>query len=374
MKGESLRVTLFMPDLSGGGAERAMLNLAEGLSQRCNVELVLTRFAGKYLEEAKAKTISLVDLKARRPRYSLPAFAQYIWTRKPHVVIATLETPSVFAALTKQVMGSSAYKLIISEQNTPSKHYSNQKDPFLRSFPAWARFPYRWADKIVAVSNEVAEDTLRTYRLLPQKVLTIYNPVITPSFWTRRKAPSEHPFYKMQEPILVAAGRLTLQKDFATLLRAFRLVLEQKKARLIIFGEGPERSRLEALVKSWNLSEYVSLPGFVKNLPTHMAQANLFVLSSKWEGLPTVLIEAIASGVPVVATDCPSGPREILEEGRWGKLVPVGDVSALAKAILDQLANPIFPSKEAWRRFTLDEILDQWLSLIMELCHIKCLD
>jgi glycosyltransferase involved in cell wall biosynthesis len=147
-------------------------------------------------------------------------------------------------------------------------------------------------------------------------------------------------------------------------LKALREVLGQRKARLIIFGEGLERANLEGLARSLEIEKYVSFPSFVQNLPAHMARANLFVLSSRWEGLPTVLIEALVVGTPVVSTNCPSGPRGILEEGRWGKLAPVGDVGALAQAIVEQLEDRIFASEEAWRRFALEEVLKKWFALI----------
>jgi len=366
MKGEGLRVSLFMPNLAGGGAERAMLNLADGLSQRYATELVLVKAEGAYLEEAIKKGIPLVDLKSSKPRYSLLAFARYVKEKRPHVVISALEAPSVFAALVKKLMGG-AYKLIITEHSTPSRHYPQQKRLLLRTFPFWARFSYDWADRLVAVSTGVARDAIRTYQLNPKKVATIYNPVITPSFWAQKDSPATHPFYGTGEPVLLAAGRLSPEKDFSSLLKAFREVLSQRKARLIIFGEGPERTNLEELASSLGIEKYVSFPGFIKNLPAHMARASLFILSSRWEGLPTVLIEALAVGTPVVSTDCPSGPREILEDGKWGKLVPVGDIEALAQAILEQLENPIFPSEKAWRRFTLEEISKKWFSLIEEL-------
>jgi glycosyltransferase involved in cell wall biosynthesis len=168
-----------------------------------------------------------------------------------------------------------------------------------------------------------------------------------------------------QGPVIVAAGRLTPQKDFATLLRAFAL-LPDAGAKLVIYGEGPLRSELESLVAGLGLSGRVSLPGFVGDLPAEIAASDLFVLSSRWEGLPGVLLEALAVGTPVVATDCPTGPDEILEGGRWGALVPVGDPPALAKAMAKTLSLPIdAPAETVLARFDPAGIVDQYLAVLL---------
>jgi len=205
--GGELKISLSLPNLAGGGAERVMLNLADGLSQRYATELVLAKAEGPYLEEAVKKGIPLVDLKAPRARYSLLAFARYVKEKRPHLVISALETPSVFAALVKRLMGGT-YKLVVTEHTTPSRYYPQQKDPFLRTFPLWALFPYDWADKLVAVSTGVARDAIKAYRLDPTKVATIYKHVLTPSFWAQKDSPATHPFYDTGEPVLLAAGRL----------------------------------------------------------------------------------------------------------------------------------------------------------------------
>ena len=148
----------------------------------------------------------------------------------------------------------------------------------------------------------------------------------------------DHPWFLPGEPpVILGVGRLTQAKDFPTLIRAFALVRKKHPARLMILGEGEERSKLETLVQELGLEKEVSLPGFVDNPYKYMKRAAVFVLSSKWEGFGNVLVEAMALGTPVVSTNCPSGPAEILENGRWGRLVPVGDVYALAEAIIETL-------------------------------------
>jgi glycosyltransferase involved in cell wall biosynthesis len=177
----------------------------------------------------------------------------------------------------------------------------------------------------------------------------IHEPIMTEELLAAARAPVEHPWFADGEPpVLLAAGRLTAQKDYPTLLRAFRAAREARALRLVVLGEGEERGRLEALARELGVAPEVDFAGFVANPYAFMARASLFVVSSAWEGLPTVMVEAMACGAPVVSTDCPSGPGEILERGRYGRLVAVGDAAALAGAMLATLDDP--PPPELLRR------------------------
>jgi glycosyltransferase involved in cell wall biosynthesis len=204
---------------------------------------------------------------------------------------------------------------------------------------------YPWAASVVAVSRGAADDLARSSGLSRDRVEVVYNPVITPA--------------------VLAAAR---QKDFPTLIRAFAQLRHRRTGRLMILGEGEDRPGLTALAGDLGVADDVALPGFRGNAMACMAGSGLFVLSSAWEGLPTVLIEALAAGTRVVATDCPSGPREILQEGRLGALVPVGDPAALAEAMLDALERPAgaVPS-DALTPFTRDAAVDHYLRLIERL-------
>jgi glycosyltransferase involved in cell wall biosynthesis len=201
-------------------------------------------------------------------------------------------------------------------------------------------------------------------------VEVVYNPVITPALMALAQEVPDHPWLAPgQPPVILGVGRLTRQKDFSTLIRAFAEVRRRRVARLLILGEGEERTRLQALAAELGLGDDVALPGFRDNAMAYMAASRVFVLSSAWEGLPTVLIEALAAGARVVSTDCPSGPREILQEGRLGTLVPVGDPAALAGAMLDALdgssqATPL----EALTLFTLETAVDNYLRVIESAC------
>jgi glycosyltransferase involved in cell wall biosynthesis len=194
----------------------------------------------------------------------------------------------------------------------------------------------------------------------------IYNPVITPALLARARQAPDHPWFGPgQPPVILGVGRLTPPKDFPTLIRAFAEVRRCRLARLIILGEGEDRPALEALINELRLSADVALPGFRNNAMAYMAGSELFVLSSAWEGLPTVLIEALAAGTKVVSTDCPSGPREILQNGRLGALVPVGDARALARAMIDALDRPSQNVPvDALAPFTRDAAVDHYLRLI----------
>jgi glycosyltransferase involved in cell wall biosynthesis len=198
---------------------------------------------------------------------------------------------------------------------------------------------YPQAAEIVAVSQAVADDTARYLQLPSKRIKVVHNPVISPAFLAQKRCLPEHPFFKSQVPVVLAVGRLNEQKDFFTLLRAFAILRQSKEARLIILGEGEDRAGLETLIRELKLEQDVSMPGFLQNVYDFMAHANLLVSSSAWEGLPTVIIEALALGTPVVATDCPGGTSEILEGGRYGKLVEVAQPEALAKAMLETLAS-----------------------------------
>ena len=194
----------------------------------------------------------------------------------------------------------------------------------------------------------------------------IFNPIINERIIQRANEPNNHPWFNPKTvPVIIAIGRLSEQKNFSLLLQSFAKVLESTKARLIIFGEGPLRSDLENLVKELNLQDAVLLPGVVANPYNYLNNADLFVLSSNYEGLPNALVEALACGCPVVSTDCQSGPREILDDGKYGILVEPSDVNGLARAILQSLnsENKLIPS--TWlEQFTEDIIVNKYLKLL----------
>ena len=226
---------------------------------------------------------------------------------------------------------------------------------------------YPWADYVIGISRGVADDLSQTAGLPRERIKILYNPVVTPELREKARAPLNHPWFEAgQPPVILAVGRLTKQKDFPTLIRAFAQVRQSRPARLLILGEGPDRPALEALVNQLGLEDSVAMPGFVDNPYAYMSRASLYVLSSRWEGLPTVLIEALYCGPPIIAMDCPSGPREILADGQHGLLVPVGDITALAQAIEAGLAGKTpHPTEESWHPYSLEAVVDQYLHLLL---------
>jgi glycosyltransferase involved in cell wall biosynthesis len=221
---------------------------------------------------------------------------------------------------------------------------------------------YKYASAVVAVSSGVAGDLVETIGIKPESVSVIYNPVITPQLLARSNATLVHPWFNSGEPpVVFGMGRLSPEKDFPTLLRAFAKVRLQFPVRLMILGEGAGRHELEDLAAQLGVTDDVIFPGFVANPYPYLKRAGVFVLSSRYEGLPTVLIEALALGVPCVATDCKSGPSEILANGRHGDLVPVGDVNAIASAIVAALQRSRTPAPaSAWEPFTLSAATDAY--------------
>lgn len=281
------------------------------------------------------------------------------------MLVSSLSHANLVALWAAKLAGR-ATPVMVTVHNTMSQSNTEQGRLAGGVWPHLLRTFYPWATRVVAVSRGAADDLARSSGLPRDRIEVVYNPVITPGMRAlARQAPDHRWFTPGQPPVILGAGRLTRQKDFPTLIRAFAEVRRHRAARLIILGEGEERRGLEALVSELGLADDVALPGFRENAIAYMAGSALFVLSSAWEGLPTVLIEALAAGARVVSTDCPSGPREILQEGRLGALVPVGDAATLAEAMASTLDRPAETAPfAALEPFTRDAAVDHYLRLI----------
>ncbi len=360
------KLAIFLPSLSGGGAERAMLNLAHGLAE-CGyaVDLVLAQAKGPYLGDVH-DPVRLVDLKASRVLTSLPALARYLRREQPEALLSALDYANVVALWARRLAGITC-RVVVNEQNTISRSARNSARRRQRMVPHLVKRFYPWADYVIGNSQGVADDLSQATGLPRERIKILYNPVVTPEVREKARAPLNHPWFESGQPsVVLAVGRLTKQKDFPTLIRAFAQVRQARPVRLLILGEGPDRPALEALIKQLGLEDDVAMPGFVENPYAYMSRASLYVLSSRWEGLPTVLIEALYCGPPVIATDCPSGPREILADGQHGLLVPVGDVTALAQAIEAGLAGKTpHPTEESWHPYSLEAVVDQYIGLLL---------
>jgi glycosyltransferase involved in cell wall biosynthesis len=359
------RLAFFLPSLTGGGAERVVVNLVEGITERgWPVDVVLAAAEGELLDRLPPP-VRLVDLRAGRVIRSLGPLTRYLRRERPKALISSLSHANVVALWAARLARTDT-PVIVTVHNTMSQSTRQSGALAGRLEPYLLRAFYPWAARVVAVSQGAATDLARTSRLPRDRITVVYNPVITPAVLGLAGQEPDHPWFGPgQVPVILGVGRLTRQKGFRVLIHAFAEVRRRRAARLIILGEGEERPDLEALVRDIGLAADVALPGFRDNALAYMAASAVFVLSSFWEGLPTVLIEALAAGTRVVSTDCPSGPREILQDGRFGALVPVGDATALAGAIVETLERPAgsLPA-EALAQFTRDAAVDHYLRLI----------
>ncbi|GAB4529538.1 MAG: glycosyltransferase [Pleurocapsa sp.] len=359
------RIAFFLPTLHGGGAERVSINLLKGmLPYELDLDLVLGSAEGPYLDQIP-KGVNTINLGVSRVIKGLIPLRNYLNTVQPTALLSHMGHTNVVAILAKATAKTNT-KLVVVEHNTLSA--SDSQLWRAKLVPWFMKRLYPLADGIVGVSQGVSDDLEIELGLKKGAVTTIYNPVIDRELLAKANTPVEHPWLQPNEPpVFLAVGRLTLQKDFANLIKAFALVRQEKAARLMILGEGELRGELETLAKNLGVAEDVALPGFVNNPYGFMNQAEVFTLSSQWEGLPTALIEAMACGCSVVATDCPSGPREILQSGKYGQLVPVGDSSALATGMLKALTHPASQDdlKARSRYFSTEQIVPQYLDLLI---------
>jgi glycosyltransferase involved in cell wall biosynthesis len=358
-------LAIFLMDLDGGGAERVMANLASGFAdQGLKVDLVLVNAEGPYLSQLSPK-VRVVKLENSRLILSLPALVRYLKQEQPPVLISALEDTNIIALCARNIAGVST-KVVVTVHNHLSREAQNATQFKRRLTPQLVQWFYPWADSIVAVSQGVAEN-LVDMGLPREKIKVIYNPIVTPDLSEKLQEPLAHPwFLPDQPPVILGVGRLEKQKDFPTLIHAFARVRQQRPARMMILGEGSERSPLESLVQELGLVEDVVFPGFVTNPYAYMAQATVLVLSSAWEGFGNVLVEAMAAGTPVVSTNCESGPAEILANGQYGKLVAVGDSEAMAAVITQSLeeAPDTKLLTERALEFSLEKALTQYKQLI----------
>jgi len=337
------RLSIFLPSLAGGGAERAIATVASGLAARgVSVSLVLASASGPYLGSLHP-SIKVVDLKSNSVLGAVPGLVRHLREQRPAALLAAMSHANVVAALAHRLAGSMA-RLVLSERVHLSSTLAGSPGLRVRMTHALMRPTYPWADCIVTVAEGVASDLLKHISVKPDRVVTIYNPIVDDSLLAQSREVPAHPWLAGGDvPVVLAAGRLTAQKDFVTLLDAFALLRRQRSVRLVILGEGELRAALLSRAEHLGVADDVALPGFDANPFAAMRAADVFVLSSRFEGLPGVLVQAMACGTRVVATDCPSGPGEVLEGGRWGRLVPVGDAAVLAAAVAAALDDPMPP-------------------------------
>lgn len=355
-----------VPTLAGGGAERTAITLAGYLDAHgYAVDLVCFRAQGPYRGDVPAG-VELVDLGASRALYALPALVRYLRSRRPPALLAGLDRTIVLAVVAVRLARVDT-RVVGQVQSTMSKAAAASSRWPDRMRPALARRFYGKAGAIVAVSDGVARDLVERIGLPEALVTVVPNPVHVDGIVERAGGTVPDPWFAGDAPpVVLGIGRLTRQKDFATLVRAFARARRRVEARLVVLGEGEDRDMLEQLVADEGVSDDVRLPGFVDDTAPYLGRAGVFVLSSAWEGLPLALLEALAVGTPVVAADCESGPREILDGGRHGRLVPVGDPEAMAEAIVEALAEEPDPEglRARARDFAPEAVLPAYVDLL----------
>lgn len=333
----AFRLACFLPSLDGGGAERVVLNVATALARRGHsVDLVLGRLTGAYLDQVTDE-LEVISLKCRKMIFGILPMSRYLRRRRPDVLMSTTEVANIVAVAAARCALGPPVRTVLRQEHTFSVMRSSAKGRQRLLFPLLKQ-ALRRADAVVAVSSGVAADLARHVLRADQRARPVPNPAFREQIVADAGLATMHPWLQDDaSPVVLAAGRFDPIKGYPTLLAAFARVVRARRVRLIILGDGPERERLTALAGTLRIAEFVDMPGFQRNPYAYMARAQVFVLSSRSEGMPNVLIEAMACGTPVVSTDCPHGPREILADGKWGRLVPVGDPKAMAAAILRTL-------------------------------------
>ena len=366
---ETSAIDILLPDLRGGGAERVCLNLANEFVRRgLPVRIVLMRAEGELLPRLDHR-VEVADLGVDRARNALWPLVRHLRQSPPAALLANMWPLTFVAALARRCSGASC-RLMAVEHTTWSTSPLMQGWRTRLAFKASLRWLLRRAEAVVTVSQGAATDLERFAGLPAGSVLARYNPVtdITPVQSVPAAMPASVATWA-QGPHrrVLAVGALKAAKNFPLLLDAFARLRQHTDARLLILGEGELRPALEAQVRALGLHDAVDLPGFAMDTAPFYAHADLFVLSSDYEGLPTVMIEALEQGVPVVSTDCPSGPSEILQDGKYGTLVPVGDAQGLADAMVAALQSQHDHAalKRRAQDFSVDKIADQYLDLLL---------
>jgi glycosyltransferase involved in cell wall biosynthesis len=354
------RICLFMADFSGGGAERVMVNIANELAARGHeVDLVVARADGHH-RELVGPGIQVRDV-GRRLAYTLIPLVAYLRQNRPATVLAAGVHACTVAVLAKFLSGIPC-RLVVSLHSelypVPGALAGGWKERFN---PILAKLFFRSADRIVTVSDGLRRRAMGQIGGPAEKYVTIYNPVFSERIADWAKEPIDHPWFgRADSPVLVGVGRLSREKGFDVLLHALALVRKRLDARLILLGEGPERDTLAAAADTLGIREAVDFHGFTRNPYAYVSRANMLVMPSRQESFGNVLVEALAVGTPVVSSDCPHGPREILGKGEYGTLVPPDNPEEMAQAILGALHSPQCASGaiERARCFSIERAVD----------------
>jgi glycosyltransferase involved in cell wall biosynthesis len=361
------RIAILLPDLRGGGAERVAVNLAIAFVRRgYAVDMVLLSAKGEFLRELP-REVRVVDLKVSRIRWVIFPLVRYLRSVRPTAVLPCM-WPLTVIALWARALSRVPVRVVVAEHTTWSMSELLERPTVGWQIRSSMRRFFPKADGIVAVSEGAADDLARFAGLDRAAISTIYNPIVGKALARSTVPPSEPQVWCAgTHRRILAVGTLKAIKDYATLLNAFAIVRQRLDVRLLILGEGDCRPALEAQAREMGIADSVSMPGFVSDPMPYYQHADLFILSSTGEGFGNVIVEALAVGTPVVSTDCQSGPREILCDGKYGLLVPVGDASAMSEAIEISLTADHDKAALIARAldFSIEKAVDQYEKLLL---------
>lgn len=379
------RVVVFVPHLGRGGAEKIAAQLTNGMSRRgLSVVLVVFVLNGHYVSLLD-DDIEIVELDPRRDDRSagrlpilgtigyLVRLIQTFRRIRPDAIYSSLLICNLLTLLAVRFVRPAPLVFpTICDNLTEMTRHVDRRDwrgrVRLAAFRAFSRFLLPTATRVVSVSHGLGRQIHEELGVPQSKIVVIDKaPVVDDAFMAQRAiTPSHRWFDDRTAPVLVALGRLSSAKDYPTLLNAVALVRGDRAVRLVILGEGEEEDALRNLAEELGIADIVDFAGFSRTPYPYLAAADVYVLSSRWECLPTALIEALACGARVVATRCPYGPDEILENGRWGRLVPVADADALAAAIIETLDEPTSEKRRAHfqTRHRTEAYIDAYLNLM----------
>ena len=358
-------LAILLPDLRGGGAERVAVNIANSFVDRgYAVDMVLLSATGEFLADLRPE-IRVVDLQIKRLRWVLLPLMRYLREARPVAVLSCM-WPLTIATVLARALSRVPSRLVVAEHTTWSRSELLKRWTVDWQVRTSMHYIFPHADAIVTVSQGAADDLAHFAKLDRNAITVIYNPVVGDEKPSANTPLIPTDWWTGSHRKLLAVGTLKPIKDYSTLLIALAQLRQRIDVRLLILGEGECRPDLETQARQLGIASSVFMPGFVKDLSPYYQHADLHILSSTGEGLPTVLIEAIAVGTPVVSTDCPSGPREILCDGQFGHLVPVGDANALAAAMAESLATTHDRGalKARAQDFSIDKAVDQYEKLL----------
>lgn len=350
VRGKSLnKVAIYVDSLQGYGADKILLKIANGLSDKgILVDLVVS----KKLNQTGLKIHPLVnqisfDSSRFNPLKNVFCLANYLKAEKPDILFSSIHFNNIVAACALILSGVKS-KLITRQANTLQHQLKGYPFAIGALMYPLIRLAYSKSHLVIGPSKGMLSDLKGFMKVADRKIATIYNPTVTSDIFEKAQQPTHHPWFdRKTAPIILGAGRLKPQKDFVTLIHAFAEVKKTlKDAKLVILGEGPQRQKLEKLATELGVKEDVDLVGFTENPYAFIAMADVFALSSTYEGLPNILIEALALGKKIVATNCHNGPAEILKYGQYGRLVPVGSPEPMAEALVAALEEPYASLRE----------------------------